>query len=102
MARIFPPQLDPDTESYAERRLYDLLAAQLPHDWIIFHSARWLSRDTRRGSRDGEADFVIVDPDRGVLVLKAKGGNIRCEGGQWYTQCLCHQRSVRAGHAQQV
>jgi hypothetical protein len=32
----------------------------------------------------GEGDFVIADPDRGLLVLEVKGGNIeRCDG-RWF------------------
>src|SRR6266699_6212733 len=37
--------------------------------------------------QDGEADFVIAHPDRGVLVVEVKGGTIRRDGksGRWMT-----------------
>lgn len=87
MAHIYPKRLSPDTKSEAERRLYERFARDLPDDYTVFHSARWLVRDSRSGARDGEADFVLAHPERGVLLLEAKGGIIRYDGtlGQWYS-----------------
>ena len=31
-----------------------------------------------------EADFVIADPERGILVLEVKGGIVRKENGVWF------------------
>jgi len=85
MARIYPNRLDDATESHAERALYEIFRDRLPDDVLVFHSARWQVRDRRRGARDGESDFIIVDPARGVLVLEVKGGAIRYDGerGEW-------------------
>ena len=87
MAHIYPKRLNPDTKSEAERRLYERFARDLPEDYTVFHSVRWLARDSRSGARDGEADFVLAHPERGVLLLEAKGGLIRYDGelGQWYS-----------------
>jgi hypothetical protein len=84
MARMFPNRLDDATESYAERALYEAFRDRLPDEVTVFHGARWLVRDRRR-ARDGESDFVIVDPARGVLVLEVKGGVIHYDGeaGAW-------------------
>ncbi len=56
----------------------------LPDDWIVLHHVSWQSQ---RGGRqgDGEADFVILHPKRGLLVLEVKGGGIEIHDGRWST-----------------
>jgi hypothetical protein len=76
MARMVPNQLSPDTRSDAERLLYEAFRDKLEDDYIVFHSAAWLSQDRQGRPRDGEADFVIAHPQRGILVMEAKGGII--------------------------
>ncbi|MBL8298224.1 MAG: NERD domain-containing protein [Rhodanobacteraceae bacterium] len=57
--------------------------SKLGNDWTIFHSVRWQS--VRRGRPgDWEADFIVMHPDRGLLVLEVKGGSIEVVGGRWY------------------
>ena len=76
MARMYPNQLSPDTRSPAERQLFEAFRDNLEDDYIVFHSAAWLSPDAKGRPRDGEADFVIAHPQRGILILEAKGGII--------------------------
>jgi hypothetical protein len=85
MARMYPNQLSSDTESGAERRLYQAFQNELDDSYTVFHSAAWLSQDAEGRPRDGEADFVIVHPQRGILVMEAKGGSIRYDPctGRW-------------------
>lgn len=87
MAHMYPAELRPDTKSNAERELYRALADALPDDYTVFHSVRWLARDPRSGARDGEADFVLVHPKRGILLIEAKGGHIRYDGvaDRWHS-----------------
>lgn len=87
MARIYPNHLHVDTRSNAEKILYEQFQKNLPDDYVVFHSVTWLARSTRSGAQDGEADFIIVHPTHGLLVLEVKGGNIRYDGtaGQWYS-----------------
>jgi len=77
MARMYPNQLIPDTVSDAERRLYEAFRDKLESDYTIFHGVAWQSLDTEGRPRDGEADFVIAHPQRGILVMETKGGGIR-------------------------
>ena len=79
MARMYPNQLDPDTKSDAERLLYQAFDEKVDNSYTVFHSVAWQSLDGEGRPRDGEADFVIVHPTRGILVLEAKGGSIRCD-----------------------
>jgi hypothetical protein len=82
---MYPNQLSPDTESDAERKLYQAFQDELDNSYTVFHSVAWQSLDDHRRPRDGEADFVIAHPQRGILVLEAKGGGIRCDPrtGRW-------------------
>lgn len=76
MARMYPNRLSPSTRSKAERQLYEVFRDNLEDDYLVFHSAAWLSPDTKGRPRDGEADFVIAHPQRGILIMEAKGGII--------------------------
>ena len=67
-----------------------LLAFQsLRDDFRIYHRKSWYSFDSldgsREGVREGEADFLVLHPDLGMLVLEVKGGRIAFDGrtGAW-------------------
>ena len=54
----------------------------LSDDWHIFYSVAWVGvRGKRVG--DGEADFVLVHPKHGAIIVEVKGGGISVEGGRW-------------------
>lgn len=56
----------------------------LSENWTIIHSVAWQGpRRERQG--DGEADFVLIHPEHGIIVLEIKGGNIKLEAGRWTT-----------------
>ena len=91
MAKIYPqcfPQwaLEQDKRS-AEKKVYEKLA-KLPDPYVIFYSVAWQVRSPRAGAYDGEADFIIAHPEKGVLILEVKGGRIRYDAGesQWYSR----------------
>ena len=77
---LYPPDEPRATKSAAERKLWQRLKTQLPGGWRAWHSLK-----LRQGSRwQGESDFVIAAPDRGLLVLEVKGGQLELRGGHWY------------------
>ena len=78
MARMYPREIKRSTTSAAERLLFEELKQQLPDEIMVFHSVCWQDSPMNgRGlSRDREADFVILDPSRGILVLEVKGGQV--------------------------
>jgi len=84
---MIPSQLRTDTKSRAEQVLYTALQHQLPDDVVVFHHVPWQVRDLRSGARDGEADFIVADPNRGFLIVEVKGGSVRYDGAmrQWYS-----------------
>lgn len=65
----------------SELKTFEALQA-LPDDWHILHSVAWIGP---RGNRvgDGEADFVLIHPSHGIIVLEVKGGGIEVERGRW-------------------
>lgn len=83
MAKLIP-NIDPSEISLEpERKVAEALCAQLPKEAVVFHSYPWLrpERDLDRPSarvvlREGEADFVVVHPRYGIVVVEVKGGHL--------------------------
>lgn len=79
MARMIPSlteqQLN-DLESQAEASVYRLCRDHLPNRIVVLHGIEWILRHEQDEARDGEADFLICDPEVGLLVLEVKGGGI--------------------------
>ena len=85
MAVMYPRTLlEDDLKSRAEGKVFDALEERLGDGWEVFHSVGWVVRDKEQGSDDGEIDFVIAHPERGVLCLEVKGGGIECKHGEWF------------------
>lgn len=79
MARMYPNQLSDSVQSEAERVLYGKFRDDLDNGYVVFHGVSWQAIDGDGRPRDGEADFVIGHPDRGIMILEVKGGIIRCD-----------------------
>ena len=90
MAKLFPEHLPQsildDPLRNAESRVYKHLK-QLNDKFIVYYSVPWQSQLSSIGIVDGEADFVIVHPDIGILILEVKGGDISYDPNQnqWFT-----------------
>lgn len=67
----------------AERLVRNRLRVALPASVEVFENVRWRER-VRGHFVDGEADIVVADPDRGILVVEVKSGEIRRNGRTWY------------------
>ena len=84
MPRLIP-ELNPDKiGNKGEREVYVQLRAQLPDDWIVryHYPACWMQGTCLR---DCEADFILVAPGRGVLLLEVKSSfGYECVDGIWY------------------
>lgn len=88
MARLLPEADDAELSTWssaAERRVY-LACRLLPAHWLIVRGIRTLARNDRGVPRDGEADFTLFDPARGLLCIEVKGGTIRYDGerDKWF------------------
>jgi len=83
MARMIPAAISADTISVGERQLFELLRDDpVTAGWTILHSLD-IAEHTRQVS--GEADFLVIIPDRGVVCLEVKACNaLRRDQGMWY------------------
>ena len=91
---MIPPSLAPGTPP-SERRTYDSLRSELPDTWTVIHGQRFLLPANRGGpAREGELDFLVLDPARGVLGLEVKGGRVQREASGWASVDRNEQRSA--------
>ncbi len=102
MARLIPKIAPQDISNVGERDVAMALVVQLPDDVVIYHSYPWLKSDRNDYSRkvtlwEGEADFVIVHPKAGILILEVKGGDIHYDHGNrgWYRQETSQQVQIK-------
>ena len=69
MAQMFPSELPSsvleDPRRSAERAMYDAFDRLLPEDMRVFYGVAWLAKRRNGDARDGEADFLLVDRERG-------------------------------------
>jgi hypothetical protein len=84
MARMYPDVLPSDLEHRSEEGVYVALRDQLGDDYAVLHSYPWLRPWRGDALLEGEADFVVVHPQRGMLVLEVKGGDVRHDGRRWF------------------
>ena len=53
----------------------------------VMHSLPWVNPardDVDAPAREGEADFLILHRQYGLLILEAKGGEVTLKGRTWY------------------
>ncbi len=84
-ARMYPGTPVPNVKTHevplGEQIVFDTLRDRLPEDWIVMHSVR---EDV--GRINYEADFVVLVPERGILVLEIKSHTkFDVENDQWFT-----------------
>lgn len=56
-----------------ERRVYHALKQQLPSEWIVVSNVSWTLQENGSHLRDGEADFVVLVPGHGMVIIEVKG-----------------------------
>ena len=68
------------------------LQTQLSIEYVVLHSLRWIGSDRRRSQ--GEADFVIFHPSKGVMVIEVKAGIIDLDTNRnwWQTNRATGER----------
>ena len=65
-----------DERRAAEIKVFHKLQSILTEDWTIFYSRPWWGLNSTGGEKDGEADFILAHPEKGLLFLEVKGGKI--------------------------
>lgn len=71
----FPDYLYLEGRRSGEKRTFDSLV-NLPEDFVVFYNCKWQKIDGIKNPKEGESDFIIVHPNKGVIVLEVKGGGI--------------------------
>jgi hypothetical protein len=85
VARMIPEAIVSAEAPASERRCFEALRDGLDGSYTVLYDVAWLGRGDHEGSQ-GQCDFVVLHPRRGILVLEVKGGTPRREaGGQWYS-----------------
>ena len=64
----------------SEDKVYNALSDALPQGWYAWHSLKLRTTENEKA----ECDFVITDPNQGILILEVKGGLMCKQKGQWY------------------
>lgn len=88
MARMYPLNLNNYNATVSEQRMFNALRDQLDDSIEVFYSISWNEGD-QQGQRTemSEADFVLVDPRYGFLVIEVKGGkSIQIVDNEWYLE----------------
>lgn len=87
---MIPATPRPCAKASKEKLIYETLKA-LPDEYYVFHSLNfdyWGKRNTDKEYMDvlheHQADFVIFNKTKGILIIEVKAGNVYCEDGIWY------------------
>ena len=103
MAKLVPPYQVDSIEIPAERDVARALLETLPARCTVYHSFPWLRPDRNSRAqngyylREGEADFVILDPQKGIMVVEVKGGDVRYDSDTLQYFRRVESRGARAG-----
>lgn len=87
MANIYPNISEDFHNSLGEFKIFEALK-KLSDEWNVYYSVNWQKRDKNGKIRWGEADFLIFNPKKGILVIEVKSGGIKFENGRWIQKRL--------------
>ena len=89
---LYPRGAPSPTTSRAEQAFHRALIAGLPPGWLAWHSLRVRTKE----QYEGEGDFVVAVPERGIIVIEVKGGAIEKRGGAWLQNGRTMEQAPRA------
>lgn len=73
-----PHDFDPRSR---EGLMFDCLE-KLPEDYYVFHSFKIVTVNDDM-IHESETDFVVFNPNKGILCIEAKAGRVTCDLGVW-------------------
>src|SRR5260370_24135634 len=90
MANMSPQGLPASRKSAAEEKLFNLLRDHLPKNYFVLWSIDWTAPRPSGyggGTQESEIDFLVLHPEKGILVLEVKGGGVGYDGSkhEWFT-----------------
>lgn len=81
---MIPDHLSQETPR-SERFVYGRLQRELPDSFTVIHGRRFVLPG-KTGAKEGELDFLVLDPKRGCIGIEVKGGGVeRQQDGSWYS-----------------
>ncbi len=83
MAKFIPAMPENFNGSIGEEKVFEALRL-LDNNYTIFHSLNWIGINDSRTM--GEADYVIIHPDKGIMVIEVKSGEIEYTQEKQWTQ----------------
>ena len=78
MIPVKPNNFEPASQEGLMFEALDLL----PQEYYVFHSFR-LSVVSGNTFHESETDFLVFHPQKGVICLEAKAGQVRYQNGCW-------------------
>ena len=81
MLTFYPSNTISFHASEGEKLVYYALQ-KLNGNYSVIHSYRWLGDESQRRS-EGEADFLIIHPAKGILSVEVKAGGVAFRNGNW-------------------
>ncbi|MDY6290831.1 MAG: NERD domain-containing protein [Succiniclasticum sp.] len=79
---IFYPSISTSFHSSEGEKLVYKALEKLNDEYRVIHSYRWLGDESQRRS-EGEADFLIIHPAKGILSVEVKAGGVAFHNGNW-------------------
>lgn len=80
MPHLFPKTFPREYKSSGERKVFEYFKKNAPDDWYILHSFRI---PEHKVVVFGEADFVVIAPKIGIVILEVKSGGVGFDGTNW-------------------
>ena len=95
----FIPKIDPETMEFgSEADVARTMLNQLGPGYLVMHSLPWVfpaRDDIDAPAREGEADFLILHRQHGLLILEVKGGEIALKGRTWVRWVKSEPREIK-------
>ena len=79
---IFYPTIDAGFHASEGEMLVYKALQKLNNEYRVIHSYRWLGDESQRRS-EGEADFLVIHPAKGILSVEVKAGGVAFRNGNW-------------------
>ena len=88
MARMIPESMLKGDNSPAEELVFKKLKEELSDDYTVIHSVDLYHKSSVDDRlKPGEADFLIIKPGKGLVIVEVKGGEIErnANSNQWFS-----------------
>ena len=81
---ILPEDIKKEPMRMAEILVFEALQ-KLPNSFHVLYGVNWYIKKRNNSWVEGEADFVVISPSVGMVVIEVKGGQIGRDEESWYS-----------------